>query len=90
MGFFIAAPLAIKNLTVDNITQNVIAINSANCPNPRAKYLAERLVTHLHDFARETRLSSKEWMDGLLFLTEVGQKCDEFRQVWGCYPIYIQ
>ena len=69
-----------KNLTVDNITENVIKINS-NCQNPRAKYLAERLVTHLHDFARETRLSTKEWMDALLFLTATGQKCDEFRQV---------
>lgn len=70
-----------KNLTVDNITWNTIAINSQDCTNPRYKYLAERAVTHLHDFARETRLSTKEWMDGLLFLTEVGQKCDEFRQV---------
>jgi len=68
-----------KNLTVDNITENVIRVNS-NCKNPRARYLAERLVTHLHDFARETRLSTKEWMDALLFLTATGQKCDEFRQ----------
>ena len=69
-----------KNLTVDNITENVIRINSG-CEDPRAKYLAERLVTHLHDFARETRLSTKEWMAGLEFLTACGQKCDEFRQV---------
>ncbi|KAK5195063.1 hypothetical protein LTR99_002697 [Exophiala xenobiotica] len=68
-----------KNLTVDNITENVIKINS-NCQNPRAKYLCERLVVHLHDFARETRLSTKEWMDALCFLTACGQKSDEFRQ----------
>lgn len=70
---------AMKDLTVDNITTNVITINSL-CPDQRMKYILERLVTHLHDFARETRLSSEEWMTGLRFLTEVGQICTEVRQ----------
>lgn len=68
-----------KDQTVDNITANVITINSL-CPDPRLKYILERLVTHLHDFARETRLSSAEWMTGLNFLTEVGQACTDVRQ----------
>ena len=68
-----------KNLTVDNITENVIRINSL-CEDERMKYILERLVTHLHDFARETRLSSDEWMTGLRFLTEVGQITTEVRQ----------
>ncbi|OJJ62880.1 hypothetical protein ASPSYDRAFT_672589 [Aspergillus sydowii CBS 593.65] len=68
-----------KNLTVDNITENVIRINSL-CEDERMKYILERLVTHLHDFARETRLSSAEWMTGLKFLTEVGQICTDVRQ----------
>ena len=51
----------LKDLTIDNITDNVIKINS-NCPDPRLKYILERLVHHLHDFARETRLSTTEWM----------------------------
>ncbi|KAL3475866.1 Intradiol ring-cleavage dioxygenase [Aspergillus californicus] len=68
-----------KDLTVDNITENVIRINSL-CEDPRMKYILERLVTHLHDFARETRLSSAEWMTGLKFLTEVGQICTDVRQ----------
>jgi hypothetical protein len=82
MGSTIPEPTgSMKNLTVENITKNVIEINSRDCPDARARYLAERAVTHLHNFARETRLSTKEWMDSLLFLTAVGQKCDEFRQV---------
>jgi protocatechuate 3,4-dioxygenase beta subunit len=68
-----------KDLTVDNITENVITINSL-CEDQRMKYILERLVTHLHDFARETRLSSDEWMTGLQFLTEVGQICTTVRQ----------
>ncbi|KAI9932034.1 hypothetical protein ASPWEDRAFT_40152 [Aspergillus wentii DTO 134E9] len=68
-----------KNLTVDNITENVIRINSL-CEDERMKYVLERLVTHLHDFARETRLSSSEWMTGLHFLKEVGQISSDVRQ----------
>ncbi|OJJ45652.1 hypothetical protein ASPZODRAFT_152688 [Penicilliopsis zonata CBS 506.65] len=68
-----------KDMTVDNITENVHLINS-QCADPRLKYVLERLVTHLHDFARETRLSTKEWMAGLQFLTEVGQICTDVRQ----------
>ncbi|KAE8412360.1 Intradiol ring-cleavage dioxygenase [Aspergillus pseudocaelatus] len=68
-----------KDLTVDNITENVIRINSL-CEDERMKYVLERLVSHLHDFARETRLSSQEWMTGLMFLTEVGKICSDVRQ----------
>jgi len=69
----------LKDLTIENITENVHRINSS-CPDPRLKYILERLVTHLHDFARETRLSTNEWITGINFLTEVGQTCSEVRQ----------
>ncbi|KAF2097918.1 cathecol 1,2-dioxygenase [Rhizodiscina lignyota] len=69
----------LKDLTIENITENVHMINSRT-PDPRLKYVLERLVTHLHDFARETRLSTKEWAIGLRFLTEVGQMCTDVRQ----------
>ncbi len=71
----------LKDLTIDNITDNVKLINS-QCENPRLKYILERVVQHLHDFARETRLSHDEWMAGLLFLTAVGQICTDVRQVY--------
>jgi len=69
----------LKDLTIDNITENVHMINS-RCPDPRLKYLLERLVTHVHDFARETRLSTDEWMAAILFLTSVGQISSDVRQ----------
>ena len=69
-----------KNLTIDNITENTILINSQG-PDPRIKYVLERLVTHLHDFARETRLSTKEWMAALNFLVAVGQISSDVRHV---------
>jgi protocatechuate 3,4-dioxygenase beta subunit len=54
-------------------------INS-QCDDPRMKYLLERLVSHVHDFARETRLSTDEWMAAIQFLTKVGQISSDVRQ----------
>lgn len=68
------------DLTIDNITENTVTINSQG-PNPRLTYVMERLVTHLHDFARETRLSTKEWMAALDFLVRVGQISSDVRHV---------
>ncbi|KAI1472436.1 dioxygenase [Daldinia caldariorum] len=66
------------DLTIDNITPNTIRINS-QCQNPRLRYLMARLVTHLHDFARETRLSTEEWMEALNFLVGCGQISSDVR-----------
>jgi catechol 1,2-dioxygenase len=51
-----------------------------DAPDPRLRELLTLLITHLHAFASETRLTTAEWMTGLQFLTAVGQKCDEERQ----------
>jgi hypothetical protein len=75
-----AAPVSLKDLTIDNITENVHAINS-QCNNLRLKYIVERTVIHLHDLARETRLTTDEWMTAILFLTKVGQISSDVRQV---------
>lgn len=75
-----AAPVNLKDLTIDNITENVHAINS-QCNSLRLKYILERVVIHLHDLARETRLTTDEWMTALLFLTDVGQISSSVRQV---------
>lgn len=67
-----------NDLTSENITENVLIINST-CPDPRTRYIFERLVVHLHDFAREVRLSSEEWMIGIEFLTKIGQISTDLR-----------
>lgn len=48
--------------------------------DPRLKEILASLIHHLHGFIRETRLSEQEWMQGIEFLTAVGQKCDDKRQ----------
>lgn len=69
-----------KDLTIDNITENTVLINSQSS-DARLTYVMERLVTHLHDFARETRLSTGEWMKALDFLVGVGQISSDVRHV---------
>lgn len=72
------------DLTIDNITPNVNRINSQS-DNARLKYLMERLTTHMHDFARETRLSTDEWMAAIQFLVQCGKISSDVRQVRGVY-----
>jgi hydroxyquinol 1,2-dioxygenase len=62
-----------------NITQAVIRSLDA-CDQPRLKDVLSSLVTHLHDFAREVRLTEAEWAEGIRFLTDTGHKCDDKRQ----------
>ena len=57
-----------------------VVASFTNTPDDRLKDLLSALVTHLHSFVRETRLSVDEWQTAMDFLTEVGQTCDETRQ----------
>ena len=52
----------------------------ASTTNPRLKQIMEILVKHLHEFAREADLTPEEWIQGIGFLTSVGQKCTAYRQ----------
>ncbi|EPE05515.1 hydroxyquinol -dioxygenase [Ophiostoma piceae UAMH 11346] len=72
------APPVLLDLTIDNITPNTIRINDQSS-DARLRYLMSRLVTHLHDFARETRLSTDEWVAAIGFLVSTGQICSDVR-----------
>ncbi|MGE0800497.1 MAG: intradiol ring-cleavage dioxygenase [Lautropia sp.] len=68
-----------RNLDEDNITQAVIA-SHAGAPDVRLRELMTSLVQHLHEFARETRLTTAEWQQGIEFLTAVGHMTTAQRQ----------
>ena len=52
----------------------------ANTSDPRLKQLMDAAVRHLHAFAREVNLTPAEWLQGIQFLTAVGQACTPLRQ----------
>ncbi|KAF8881209.1 intradiol ring-cleavage dioxygenase [Infundibulicybe gibba] len=69
----------IIDMSAESITRNVIEVNSG-CPDERFKFIMKGLVTHLHDFVRETSITTEEWLAAIKFLTETGQKCTDIRQ----------
>lgn len=68
-----------RNIDETTITAAVLD-SMAGCGNPRLKTVLSALVRHLHDFAREVRLTEAEWAAGIAFLTATGQMCDSKRQ----------
>jgi hydroxyquinol 1,2-dioxygenase len=52
----------------------------SSTPSPRMRQIMASLVRHLHDFTREVDLTPEEWLEGIRFLTAVGQKCTAHRQ----------
>lgn len=52
----------------------------ATAKDPRTAQLVTALVRHLHDFAREVRLTEDEWMAAVRWLTATGQISDDKRE----------
>ena len=65
-------------VTEDNITDLAVE-RWATAKDPRLAELMTALVRHLHDFAREVRLTEAEWMAAVQWLTRTGQISDEKR-----------
>ncbi len=64
----------------ENALTRTVTERLANCTDPRFKTLMSSLVTHLHAFVRDVRLTDDEWMQAIQFLTAVGKACTEQRQ----------
>ena len=68
-----------RNLNQHNITDAVLA-SFANTPDPRLKEIISSLIKHLHNFARDVKLTEEEWFQGIQYLTATGHKCTGTRQ----------
>jgi hydroxyquinol 1,2-dioxygenase len=66
-------------VTEDNITDLAVE-RWATAHDPRLAELMTALVRHLHDFAREVRLTEAEWMAAIQWLNRTGQISDEKRE----------
>ncbi|KDQ11271.1 hypothetical protein BOTBODRAFT_35571 [Botryobasidium botryosum FD-172 SS1] len=69
----------VSDIRRETVTDKLKECNS-NCPDTRLKFLLETLMTHLHNFVRETNLTTEEWGTAIEFMTAVGQKCTSLRQ----------
>jgi hydroxyquinol 1,2-dioxygenase len=66
-------------VTEDNITDLAVE-RWATAKDPRLAQIMTAFVRHLHDFAREVRLTEAEWMTAIQWLARTGQISDEKRQ----------
>ncbi|HZG90103.1 MAG TPA: dioxygenase [Pseudonocardia sp.] len=65
--------------TEDNITDLAVQ-RWATARDPRTRELITALVRHLHDYAREVRLTEAEWMAAIQWLNRAGQISDTKRE----------
>jgi hydroxyquinol 1,2-dioxygenase len=62
-----------------SITAAVLA-RMDECDDPRFKQVMSSLITHLHQFVRDVKLTDAEWFQAIGFLTDVGKTCTDKRQ----------
>ena len=74
-----AARPQVLEINADTITGAVLDQMSTT-PNPRLKEIMAAAVRHLHAFAREVRLTPGEWLQGIDFITRIGQISSPARQ----------
>jgi hydroxyquinol 1,2-dioxygenase len=65
--------------TPQDITAGVVA-SFDDCEDPRLREIMQALARHLHEFAREIRLTQDEWADAVRILTDTGHITDDRRQ----------
>ncbi|GAA4555098.1 intradiol ring-cleavage dioxygenase [Pseudonocardia xishanensis] len=61
------------------VTEEVVA-SFAGTADSRLREVMQALVRHLHAFARDVRLTQREWEAGMAFLTRAGHITDDRRQ----------
>lgn len=67
-----------RNIDSNTITEAVVRSFDGTA-DPRLREILSGLVRHLHDFARETRLTPEEWQAGLEFLHRAARISNESR-----------
>ena len=71
--------MSMQQIREQAVTDEVIA-SFAGAPSERLREVMSSLVRHLHDFAREVRVTEAEWQRGIDFLTRVGHTTTDKRQ----------
>ena len=73
---------ASKGLEYFDEARSAEVVNARMSPDidPRTHEIMTVVVNYLHAAVKELKLTNEEWFKAIQFLTEVGQKCNEWRQ----------
>jgi hydroxyquinol 1,2-dioxygenase len=69
----------IKHYTPQSVTDAVLR-QMETTADERMKTVIESAIRHLHEFAREVKLTPAEWLKAIEFFTRVGKACTSTRQ----------
>src|SRR4051794_20082896 len=69
----------VQDLTGASVT-GAVGKQKGGTPDERLREVMASLVRHMHDFARDVKLTPDEWIKAIGFLTRVGQACTPARQ----------
>lgn len=58
----------------------VVTGRNAKARDERLKFIMEVVTRKLHEAVKEIEPSEKEWFDAIMFLTDTGHMCNEWRQ----------
>ena len=72
-------PHKLGYFTEANSAETVIG-SMEKCADPRLKEVMAAIVRHLHAAVKEVEPSREEWMKAILFLTNTGHMCNDWRQ----------
>ena len=59
---------------------DVVISRNAGAKDARLKEVMEVLTRHLHAAVKEIEPTQEEWFKAIMFLTQTGQMCNEWRQ----------
>lgn len=69
-----------KGFFTEADSAQVVAGRNRNARDPRLKAVMEVVTRKLHEAVKEIEPTQEEWLKAILFLTETGHKCDDWRQ----------
>ncbi|GAA4777441.1 intradiol ring-cleavage dioxygenase [Citricoccus nitrophenolicus] len=76
----VAPSISPEQAAVEQELVDTVVASFEKAQDPRLRQLMQALTKHLHNFAREVRLTEDEWNAGIEFLTAAGHITDDKRQ----------
>lgn len=70
----------VTDFGMDNMPEAVLEEYGAKTKDPRTREIMLSLITHLHSFVKDVKLTEEEWFKAITFLTATGHMCDDVRQ----------
>ena len=64
----------------EDTSAKVVTDRNAKAINPRLKAVMEVITRKLHEAVKEIEPTEGEWFDAIMFLTQTGQACTDWRQ----------